>query len=62
MAVTFGPRTTTMNNDEVRRQKAIALIQSWRDGNDEEREEQCETWDYLQRALNENRLSDRKRI
>ena len=62
MAVILDPLIRTRDEDEKRRQQAIALIQSWRDGDDEELEEQCETWAYLQRALNENRLSERKRI
>jgi hypothetical protein len=48
--------------DKERRRKAIALIQSWRDGDDEEQEEQCDTWAYLRHALNDNRLSERKRV
>lgn len=43
---------------EDRRAKAIALLQSWIDDDDEQ--EQQETWDFLVQALDEDRLSDRK--
>lgn len=36
---------------------AIQLLRSWRAG---DQREQTETWDYLRRALDEDRLSDRK--
>jgi hypothetical protein len=36
---------------------AISLLQSWRN---EDAHEQAETWEYLKRALDEDRLSDRK--
>ena len=36
---------------------AIELLRSWRDGDEEE---QRETLEYLQRVLDEDRLSDRK--
>ncbi|MGI8545019.1 MAG: hypothetical protein ACR2MD_16285 [Aridibacter sp.] len=39
-------------------QKAINLLDSWiEDGNEQE---QTETWEYLKKELDENRLSDRK--
>ncbi len=39
-------------------QKAIDLLDSWiEDGNEQE---QTETWEYLKKELDENRLSDRK--
>jgi predicted transcriptional regulator len=41
-----------------RREKAIALVQSWIDEGDEE--EQKETWEYLVRVLDEDRTSVRK--
>jgi len=44
--------------ERERREKAIALVQSWIDEGDEE--EQKETWDYLVRVLDEDRTSDRK--
>lgn len=40
-----------------RRQKAMALLQSWID--DEDKAEQRETGEYLQRSLDEDRLSER---
>jgi hypothetical protein len=39
-------------------QKVIDLLDSWiEDGN---KQEQTETWEYLKKELDENRLSDRK--
>jgi uncharacterized protein (DUF1778 family) len=44
--------------DEDRRQRAIALLRSWREeGN---AEQQRETMEYLIKALDEDRTSDRK--
>jgi predicted transcriptional regulator len=40
-----------------RRRKAMALLQSWL--NEEDKAEQQETGEYLQRVLDEDRLSDR---
>lgn len=42
----------------TQRQIAMALLQSWR--NEQDAEEQKETGAYLQRVLDEDRLSDRK--
>jgi excisionase family DNA binding protein len=39
-------------------QAAIELLRSWREEGDEQ--EQRETWEYLKKALDEDRLSDRK--
>ncbi len=44
--------------EQERREKAVALLQSWIDDGDEE--EQKETGEYLIRVLDEDRLSDRK--
>jgi hypothetical protein len=41
-----------------RRAELVALLQSWIDADDDE--EQKETGDYLVRALDEDRLSDRQ--
>ncbi len=38
--------------------KAIELLDSWIEKGDEQ--EQKETWEYLKKELDENRLSDRK--
>ena len=38
-------------------QAALELLRSWREDGDEE--EQRETWEFLQQALDEDRLSDR---
>jgi len=40
--------------------KALALLQSWYVNEPPERAEQQETWEYLKKALDEDRLSDRK--
>jgi hypothetical protein len=56
---------TTSEDDEDpkrRREMAVALLQSWREEVNEQAQEQCETWSYLQRALNANALSARKRV
>lgn len=52
---------TGQRDDRERRERLVALIQSWRDADEAEQEEQCETWAYLQRALNEHRTSERRR-
>jgi len=39
---------------------AIRLLRSWREGDDQEQERQRQTWEYLQRVLDEDRLSSRK--
>lgn len=44
--------------ERERREKAIALVQSWIDEGDEQ--EQKETWEYLVRVLDEDRTSARK--
>jgi hypothetical protein len=40
--------------------QALALLQSWDVEESPEREEQRETWEYLKKALDEDRLSGRK--
>ena len=44
--------------EQDRREQGIALLQSWIDDGDEA--EQKESWEYLVKALDEDRLSDRK--
>ncbi len=44
----------------VRNQAAIQLLESWLTGDEEDAREQRETFEYLKRALDEDRLSDRK--
>lgn len=39
---------------------AIRLLRSWREGGEHDEQEQRETWAYLKKALDENRLSNRK--
>lgn len=44
--------------DKIRQNDAaIQLLRSWREGDEQE---QQETWDYLRKALDEDRLSERK--
>jgi len=45
-----------------RRIAAIRLLQSWRDAQGEDRDDQADTWQYLETALNESRTSNRRRI
>ena len=40
--------------------QALTLLQSWNVEESPEREEQRETWQYLKKALDEDRLSDHK--
>ncbi len=44
----------------ARREAAIRLLRSWREGGEPDEQEQRETWTYLKKALDENRLSYRK--
>src|SRR6478672_1413594 len=44
----------------ARNQAAIQLLRSWREVDEEGAREQRETWEFLKRALDEDRLSDRK--
>jgi len=44
----------------ARNQAAIRLLQSWCEGDAAEAQRQREVWEYLQRVLDEDRLSDRK--
>jgi hypothetical protein len=39
---------------------AIALLQSWCGDDPQEQQEQRDTWEYLRKTLDEDRLSDRK--
>lgn len=40
--------------------EAILLLQSWNVESSPEQDEQRDTWEYLKKALDEDRLSDRK--
>lgn len=58
---------TTLNLDEEKMElqpinvdSAVALLQSWVIEDTHEQQEQRETWEYLKKALDEDRLSDRK--
>ena len=44
-------------NPPIVNQAALDLLRSWREDGDED--EQRETWEFLQQALDEDRLSDR---
>ena len=44
----------------VRAENAIRLLESWYDGDEEEARDQRETWEFLKKALDEDRLSNRK--
>lgn len=44
---------------QAKNQAAIELLKSWLE-NPENVQEQKETWEYLKKALDEDRLSDRK--
>ncbi len=47
-----------LNQEQI--QKVIDLLDSWCNVSEEEAEEQRETWEYLKKALDEDRLSYRK--
>ena len=47
--------------EEGKRDEFIRLLQSWREEDEkEDAQEQFATWEELKRALDEDRLSDRK--
>lgn len=48
--------------EDQRIQAAIELLDSWLEGDDEDARDQRETWEYLSKVLNEDRLSDRDRV
>jgi hypothetical protein len=56
-APTSGAAEIELSEEEAPNQAAIALLRSWCE---DDEQEQRETWKFLQRALNEDRLSDRK--
>jgi hypothetical protein len=45
------------NAPQINVQAAIQMLESWCQGDEKE---QTETWNYLRRILDEDRLSDRK--
>lgn len=53
---TYVVSETTEKLDE-KNTKAISLLDSWLRGDEKE---QKETWDFLKKSLDEDRLSDRK--
>jgi excisionase family DNA binding protein len=68
-AMTAGARTAPMKREEITEEEArriqrekneplIQLLRSWRTEGDPE--EQRETWEYLKKALDEDRMSSRK--
>ena len=48
--------------EQQRRERLIKLLQSWREAEGEEAQEQIDTYNFLEKALNEDRLSYRKRL
>lgn len=44
----------------TKHEAAIRLLRSWREVGEHDEQEQQETWTYLKKALDENRLSNRK--
>jgi hypothetical protein len=40
--------------------QAVSLLQSWNAEEPQEQQEQRETWEYLKKTLDEDRISDRK--
>ncbi len=60
-AVVATEDATTPTNRRAKNEAAIRLLDSWGEPTTPEDEaEQRETWDYLKRALDEDRLSYRK--
>jgi hypothetical protein len=46
--------------EQIRRnQAAIAMLDAWARGDARDQEEQRETWEFLRRALDEDRISSR---
>jgi hypothetical protein len=55
------PSRTTPSDEALRRRRHEALVQLFRSWDEEvDEQEQRETWEELKRALDEDRLSDRK--
>ena len=50
----------TPETQRAKREAAIRLLRSWREEGEHDEQEQRETWAYLKKALDENRLSNRK--
>lgn len=48
------------DEQQRRRKAAIALLESWVNVSEEEKREQRETFELLQRFIDEDRMSDRK--
>lgn len=53
-------RDPTSTDHQARTRSAINLLRQWRDAGEADEAEQRSTWNYLRRALDEDRLSDRK--
>ncbi len=51
------PSDNTPATRQAKNEAAIRLLRSWREGDEQE---QCETWEYLKRVLDEDRPSNRK--
>lgn len=55
-----GSSDDTLALQRARNDNAIQLLRWWREGDESDTQEQCETWEYLKQALDQDRLSDRK--
>ncbi len=50
----------TLGDQRAKHEAAIQVLRSLREGGKRDEKEQRETWAYLKKALDEDRLSDRK--
>lgn len=49
-----------VHQQEQKRERVIELLRRWRDPDEEEARDQIETWEFLKKALDEDRPSYRK--
>jgi len=54
------PEEIFYNLKPINVERAVALLESWCNVDEEQAAEQRETFEYLKRVLDEDRLSDRK--
>ncbi len=57
---TLETKKMVLEAQRVKHEAAIQVLRSLREGGKRDEQEQRETWAYLKKALDENRLSDRK--
>jgi len=55
-------KTVNQADRRARNEAAIKLLKSWCNPDEEERANQRETWDYLKRVLDEDRLSSYRKL